>query len=291
MSRLINPVPQLVEQNFLFFHRLATRKGHLEIVNAHQGLEIVLVLEGQGQLILEQKVHSVGSGTLVIIQPYQLHHFKMEPPYVRTPIVFDPYLFDRYAALFPSLHAFFQRIWKGKLERQLFSLTVEEVASFDVLSEQFKQRLAEVPNYERQEELLLFLIDFMRTMRKMYERASEHQPVEIIDKREGRHIEHMMNWIEEHYHEEFSLEKLAESLHVSPFYASHLFSEETGCTLSQYIIARRLRESCLLLSVTDRPVVQIGKQTGFNSSAYFCKTFKKKMGLSPQAFRKRSRQV
>ncbi|WP_138750895.1 AraC family transcriptional regulator [Paenibacillus sinopodophylli] len=291
MSRLVNPVPELVEQNFLFFNRLETREGHLEIVNAHQGIEIVLVLEGHGQLILDQKVHAVGPGTLVFIQPFQLHHFKMKPPYVRTPIVFDPYLFDRYAALFPTLHAFFQRIWKGKLERQLFSLTEEEILYFDALSEQFEQRLSGVPKHERQEELLLFLIDFMRALRKMYEKASKYEQAEVVDKREGRHIEHMMSWIEEHYQEEFSLEKLAESLHVSPFYASHLFSEETGCTLSQYIIARRLRESCLLLTVTDRPVVQIGMQTGFNSSAYFCKTFKKKMGLSPQAFRKRSRQV
>ncbi|WP_141501564.1 AraC family transcriptional regulator [Paenibacillus luteus] len=291
MSRLVNPVPQLVEQNFLFFHRLETREGHLEIVNAHQGIEVVLVLEGHGQLILEQKVHSIGPGTLIFIQPYQLHHFKMEPPYVRTPIVFDPYLFDRYAALFPALHSFFQRVWKGKMERQLFSLTEEELRCFDGLNGQFEQRISIVPKHEYQEELLLFLMDFMRVLRKMYERASQHQQAEIIDKREGRHIEHMMNWIEEHYHEEFSLEKLAESLHVSPFYASHLFSEETGCTLSQYIIARRLRESCLLLTVTDHPVMQIGKQTGFNSSAYFCKTFKKKMGLSPQAFRKRSRQI
>ncbi|MFF2091263.1 AraC family transcriptional regulator [Paenibacillus sp. NPDC058174] len=291
MSRLVNPVPQLVEHNYLFLNRHETREGYMEIINAHQGIEMVLVLEGHGQLILEQKVHAIGPGTLIFIQPYQLHHFKMEPPYVRTPIIFDPYLFDRYAAMFPALHAFFQRIWKGKLERQVFSLNEEELLRFDSLSGQFEQRLAEVAEYERQEELLLFLLDFMRSLRKMYERAERHRHSEVVDKREGRHIEHMMSWIEEHYHEEFSLEKLAESLHVSPFYASHLFSEETGCTLSQYIIARRLRESCLLLAVTDRPVVQIGKLTGFNSSAYFCKTFKKKMGLSPQAFRKRSRQI
>lgn len=284
---MINPVPQLVERNFLFLHRHETREGHLEIVNAHQGVEIVLVLKGSGQLILDQTVHPIGAGTLVVIQPYQLHHFKMEPPYVRTPLVFDPYLFDRYAALFPALHAFFHRLWKGRQSPQLFKLTGEELLRLDALSGQFQRRLDEAPEYEKQEELLLFLLDWMRELRQICERGERRGPV-AADKREGRHIEQMMSWIEEHYHESFSLERLAEALHLSPFYASHLFSEETGCTLSHYIIARRLRESCLLLTMTDRPVAQIGKQIGFNSSAYFCKTFKKKMGISPQAFRKRS---
>lgn len=290
MSRLVNPVPQIVEEGFLFFHRHETRGQHLEIVNAHQGIEFVLVLEGQGQLILDQKVHAVGPGMIVMIQPYQLHHFKMEPPYVRTPIVFDPYLLDRYVALFPALHGFFQRIWKGQLKQQLLTLESEELLAFDALAQQFERRLAEVPAYERQEELMLFLLDFLRVLRKRYERAVHHPPAPSADRREGRHIEKMMSWIEQHYQEDFSLEKLADALHVSPYYASHLFSEETGCTLSQYIIARRLREACLLLAVTDQSVVEIGRQTGFNSSAYFCKSFKKKTGLSPQAFRKRSRQ-
>lgn len=290
MSRTINPVPQLVERSFLFFHRLETREGHLEIVNAHQGIEIVLVREGRGQLILDRTVHPIGPGTLVVIQPYQLHHFKMEPPYVRTPLVFDPYLFDRYAALFPALQAFFHRLWKGKHGGRLFALSEEELERLDGLAGQFERRLGEVPEYGRQEELLLFLLDWMRELRVICERDDRREP-DAAGKREGRHIEQMMSWIEEHYHESFSLEKLAEALHLSPFYASHLFSEETGCTLSQYIIARRLRESCLLLTMTDRPVAQIGKQIGFNSSAYFCKTFKKKMGLSPQAFRKRSGQA
>jgi len=287
MSRLVNPIPRFADRHFLFYLHHETPDSQWEIVNAHQGIELVLVMEGTGQAILDGKLHKVAAGTLIICQPYQLHHYKMEPHYIRTPLVFDPYLFDQYAAAFPVLQAFFHKIWKGRLGRQIFELSEEQKRRFDSLFCGFYERIRGASEFVQQEELILLLLELFREIRKLYaeEESRDHEPGYP---REGRHIEQMMAWIEEHYHEEFSLDRLADSLHLSPYYASHLFSEETGCTLSQYIMARRLRESCLLLTLTDKTISQVGKLAGFNSSAYFGKQFKKKMGVSPYTFRKQS---
>ncbi|MEW9700526.1 AraC family transcriptional regulator [Paenibacillus sp. SI8] len=287
MNRMVNPIPQFAERHFLFFLHEATRETCWENINAHQGIEIVFILEGSGHVILDQKMHEIGPGTLLICQPYQLHHFKMNPPYVRTPLIFDPYLFDRFVAPFPSLQTFFRKIWKDKLKQQVFSLTEAERSRYDELFCEFHIRLQGLSDFAKKEELTLFLLRLLTEMRKLYALDSKKE-IGSAGKREGRHIEQMMSWIEDHYHEDFSLERLADNLHLSPFYASHLFKEETGFTLSQYIMARRIREACLLLPMTDWPIVQIGLKIGFNSSAYFCKSFKKKMGISPQMFRKQS---
>jgi len=287
MARVVNPIPHFEDRHFIFFYQLKSRDSSWEFINAHQGIEIVLVMEGKGQLILDGKVYPIAPGTLLICQPFQLHHYKIEAKYIRTPLVFDPYTFEHYTLPFPSLHALFYKLWKGHLEEQVFVLSEAELAAFDHIYRTFHERLQHSSEFGQQEELGLLLIDFLRELRKLYSSQPRVESSELR-LREGNHIEQMMSWIEAHYQEDFSLDRLAQSLHLSSFYISHLFRQETGCSISQYIMARRIREACLLLTMTDLPIAQIGQNVGFNSSAYFCKQFKRKMGVSPQAFRKRS---
>ncbi|RUS48533.1 AraC family transcriptional regulator [Cohnella sp. AR92] len=287
MSRLVNPIPRFEERGFLFLYQHVTKENGWEIVNAHQGIEMVFVAEGTGQVIVEGKLHAVRPGTLVVCQPYQLHHYKMETTYVRTPIVFDPYAFERFVSPFPALHGFYQQLWRGTADASIYVLDPERRSAFDAMCRELDERLRGAAVFAQQEEFGLFLLDLLRQLRKLGTRgAGEEERNSAL--REGRHIERMMSWIEDHYREDFSLERLARSLHLSPFYASHLFKEETGNTLTQYVMARRVREACLLLTTTDMPISQIARISGFNSSAYFCNQFKKKTGVSPQQFRKRT---
>ncbi|MGG1660275.1 helix-turn-helix domain-containing protein [Brevibacillus sp. NRS-1366] len=286
MSRSLNTMPQF-ENYFLFFNRYETREHNWEMINAHQGIEMVYVREGEGQVILNEKMYTIVPGTLVLVQPFQLHHYKMKSHYVRMPIVFEPQVFERYFSTFPALLAFFRRIWKGQLDWQVFRLNIQEQKEFERIGLELQERLNGASVFAQQEEFGLFLIDWFRLLRKVVQRNDDTGRDTSIH-REKRHIEQMMEWIEVHYQKGFSLESLARSLHISTFHASHLFREETGCTLSQYVLARRIREACFLLATTDKSITEVGRQTGFNSSAYFCKQFKKQMGLSPQSFRKRS---
>lgn len=289
MSQMVEPKPKFQENNYIFHYRRITQEGDWEQIHSHQGIEFLYVHEGNGHLIFDQKLHSVSAGTLLMCQPYQLHKFKMnisrESPYIRTVLVFDPFLFERYAAAFPALHAFFHKIWKARLDQQVFQLNPEDQMLLSQLLQDFHTSLNSCPSLQQTEEVVLFLFTLLRELRKLVEAGQKHAS-DVSLRTNSRHVEQMMAWIEEHFQEEFSLDRLAESLHLSPYYASHLFSKETGCTLSQYVLAHRLRESRLLLSTTDLTIAQVGQQTGFNSSAYFVKSFKSKMGMTPHTYRK-----
>ncbi|QTH43087.1 helix-turn-helix transcriptional regulator [Cohnella sp. LGH] len=56
-----------------------------------------------------------------------------------------------------------------------------------------------------------------------------------------RYSEQIMRWIEEHFAEAVSLERIAEEMHLSRFYVSRVFRAETGSSLSDYLAARRMR--------------------------------------------------
>lgn len=103
------------------------------------------------------------------------------------------------------------------------------------------------------------------------------------------HVKRIIDWIEKQYARPFSLTALAANLHLSSHYASHLFRKETGSTITQYISAHRIKEAVMLLAKSDAPVEEISKQVGFQSSSFFCKCFKEKIGVTPHAYRKQIR--
>jgi AraC-like DNA-binding protein len=101
-----------------------------------------------------------------------------------------------------------------------------------------------------------------------------------------RYTEKMIAWVEDNYQHNCVLERLATELHLSPFHISHLFHRETGRTLSDYIMARRIREASILLRSSSLSIQEISKRIGYGSAAYFSRVFKRQMGITPQHYRK-----
>ncbi|MBR3765101.1 MAG: helix-turn-helix transcriptional regulator [Clostridia bacterium] len=84
-----------------------------------------------------------------------------------------------------------------------------------------------------------------------------------------------------------TVEELAACTGYSPSYFSHLFAEETGLSPYQFIVRSRIENAQQLLMTTRLTVQEIAFQCGFNSVANFCYTFRKLVGTSPHAYRKR----
>lgn len=72
---------------------------------------------------------------------------------------------------------------------------------------------------------------------------------------------------------------------VSHPYLIHLFKERLGCTVSEYILRRRMDKAKHLLTETDQAVKSIAVDCGFTDLQYFNKCVRKAYGISPRAFR------
>ena len=66
---------------------------------------------------------------------------------------------------------------------------------------------------------------------------------------------------------------------------SRCFKEETGETLTDYIVRFRIEKAKLLLRGFDKNVSQIAAAVGFGSSAVFIRAFKRYEGITPTQFR------
>ncbi|MCR2803895.1 helix-turn-helix transcriptional regulator [Paenibacillus soyae] len=257
---------------------------HFQKFHAHQGLELLFIHEGEGVVEVDGDSYELETGTLFCFQPYQLHKLdipgRMGGRYVRTNLTFDPRFLEPYLAPFPKLEAFLRYLHKGTLSSPKFSF---EESRLSALIEGHARSVAE-PGEEREEARVLFLITLLRHLQLSVIPRSDQTP-EGWSNKNAAHIEAIMDWVELHYKRPFSLELLAEELHLSPTYVSHLFKQYTGVSLTDYVTGRRIREACALLGNSDKPVGQIASEIGGFGAPYFCKLFKKHKGMTPLDYR------
>ena len=94
-------------------------------------------------------------------------------------------------------------------------------------------------------------------------------------------------YIRAHYNEELTLNTLADLVYLNPNYLSGIFAQTTGCTLNRYIKQIRMEKAQELLLNTNMKVSDISQAVGYPNTSYFCKSFQKMFGATPERFRQR----
>jgi AraC-like DNA-binding protein len=84
---------------------------------------------------------------------------------------------------------------------------------------------------------------------------------------------------------EITISNLAEMSCLSTGHFTKKFKEITQLTPLDYINKQRIEKAQLLLHTTNQPGSFIADACGYKSNAYFCKIFKKNIGISPNAYR------
>jgi AraC family transcriptional regulator len=99
-------------------------------------------------------------------------------------------------------------------------------------------------------------------------------------------IGNSIQYIEGHIAEELTIDKIAKSVNVSPFYFQKGFAMLCGFTVSEYIRNRRLALAGNDLLATDENVIDIAMKYGYDSPDSFTKAFTRFHGVTPLSVRK-----
>ena len=86
-----------------------------------------------------------------------------------------------------------------------------------------------------------------------------------------------------------STKTLAEQLHVNASYLSKIFHEETGKTVSEYILAVKMDQAEILLNSCVYNLTEVAEALGYENYAYFSRQFKKYFGFSPENYIKQKK--
>ena len=98
-------------------------------------------------------------------------------------------------------------------------------------------------------------------------------------------VERVRQYIQEHFCEEISLESIAAVCGMSKYYLCHVFKENMGVSVFNYLIWLRMEEARRLLATTTLKVSQVGSRVGYADPNYFITAFKKQEGITPTEYR------
>lgn len=289
MRYLFEPVP-LSEKPLIWDHRSVSTGPFSGFYHWHQCCEILVVHEGNGTIIVNQKTYEIRRNMLFFFQPFQLHkvyaNISPEQPYIRSKIHFDPYAFEEKLRPFRSLHSTFVEFWQG--DHALPAVNLSD--TFDYLEHVFAVHDKNTQKSSSTGETgfeysLMLILQILNALSFLLQR-NQPEGTRALNLRQMGYAEQMMQWIESHYHEDVRLDDIAEAMHLSKFYLSRLFQNETGSSISQYLTARRIKIACRLLQTTSLSIEQIGHNVGISNPSYFIRLFKKEIGTTPLKYRK-----
>ena len=147
------------------------------------------------------------------------------------------------------------------------------------LSDAYIQRVELLTSHSRILNLQYnMLLEFTEQVEKL--RRGEHATKLSID---------VANYVRHHLSEPISVEKMAGEFFLSRPYLSSRFRQETGQTLTDFILKEKTEEAKRLLRYSDRPLSAVSAYLGFSSHGHFSRVFKKYAGMTPGEYREKHR--
>lgn len=101
-----------------------------------------------------------------------------------------------------------------------------------------------------------------------------------------RYISWVKQYVMDNFRKDISLQDCAENVGISPYYLSHIFKEQTGRTLVEYLSMVRIEAAKILSENAELTTKDIAEQCGYPNLTYFCKVFKRLTGMTIGEYRR-----
>lgn len=99
-------------------------------------------------------------------------------------------------------------------------------------------------------------------------------------------VKKVIDYIEKNLEKEINLDNISKSIGYSKFYLNRIFTEHTGITMYKYLQSRRLTAAAEKLVKSDKSIMQIAYEAGYDTQQSFSFAFKQIYLCSPNIYRK-----
>ena len=255
-----------VELPLYFNHQMWNFKTHNEY-HWHETPEWILVTKGSVEIRIGGTINCYSEGDLVLINPQVPHSFYSDGTCGYYCLIPDNSIL---VAGGIDLHHFYTETL----------IDDEEIKSY------FHRIVAE---HEKKDEcykplMKAYVVTMTALALRRYRKAGESS--ELLGDNAMRITKDAIKYMEDHYAEDFSGETLALELGFSRSYLCHVISKVTGQSLTENLLYIRCRKARELLR-KGTPVGEVVFLVGFKNASYFCRTYKRLLGVSPSAHLKK----
>jgi AraC family L-rhamnose operon transcriptional activator RhaR/AraC family L-rhamnose operon regulatory protein RhaS len=255
-------------------------------LHAHEFAEIVLVTGGGGMHVTAQESWRLSAGDVFVIGGPQPHAYQNLDDLRLINVLYDPehlQLEQQDLPAVPGYHALFtlEPAWRGRRQfRSRLHLGPADLGAatgfVDQLDEELGGRAAGFG--------FVATALFMQLVAHL-SRCFGHST--HPDSRALLRIAKVLSHLETHYDEPLHLDELARMAHMSPRNFLRTFQTATGRSPIAHLIQLRINRAEELLRRDEASITDIAFRVGFSDSNYFTRQFRKLVGVSPRAYRRR----
>ena len=98
----------------------------------------------------------------------------------------------------------------------------------------------------------------------------------------------ILKYIENNYMNKITIEEIAKEVGLSQSHFMKYFKNTMGTSFIDYLNDYRLTMASRLLLSSDSSILVISEEVGYDNLSYFNRAFKKRYGMTPSAYRKRT---
>jgi AraC-like DNA-binding protein len=129
---------------------------------------------------------------------------------------------------------------------------------------------------------------FAEGLRLLLEGWMESRNVSVKPVGEPEAVRRMRSHLDEHYARNVSLQELAGVARLTRFHAIRVFTRQMGMPPHAYQVRRRIARARELLK-RDFPIAQVAADVGFYDQSHLTDYFRRSLGVTPGAYRRRER--
>ncbi len=252
----------------------------------HQEYELSFITEGSGRRIVGDSIEEFHPGDLIFIGPRIPHVWFPEETHRQQHsgrtfesvyMLFNQDILPEAICVLPE----FRNIRKAALysERgiRIVGDTLNEVSSI----------MLQLPYMNRIKRLMMFyeIMDLIGQSDSFSFLASADYIKTRFEPTNTR-VTRIHEFLMKNYQGDIDLKEIAEVAHMAPASVCRFFKNSTGLTIFEYLNKIKINYACQLLLNTDKNILDISYDCGFNNLSHFNKQFRKFMGATPSQFRK-----
>lgn len=253
--------------------------------------ELVYVLEGRGQIVLDGRIHPVQSDSLFLVQPSVYHSFLSPDEEQRLLGVHFDFGPRSDQAAFAEFEVAPENPDRAKM-RAPGSISGWELSQQPVLDLRGRPRVRKlleevVAEYARHDAqarsiagaLLAAAIGQIEREARLIGEVARH---ERVGADAVRRVQRAREWLEREVEAPPSIEDIAERVGWSGDHLRRVFRAVLGCSPLEVQTSARIRRSQELLRYGELSGREIALRCGFDDPSHFSRVFKRETGLSPR---------